>query len=109
VTVFVDLPAIRPARLCGVLAAADLTEHVRGFRTLLRGARVEAMVSGVRLVVQLDLRALARVADEVRATADTLPFFAFRVLAEPPECWLEVTGEGRAADLARAVFAELAA
>ena len=54
-------------------------------------------------------KAFARLADLVRAEADALPFFGFRLLAEPPACWLEVTGTGRAAEIARTVFGELGA
>ena len=76
---------------------------------MLRGARAEPLADGVRLVLRLDVRALARLADLVRAAADALPFFGFRLLAEPPACWLEVTGTGRAAEIARTVFGELGA
>jgi hypothetical protein len=107
VNVLVDLPAVRPGRLADGLSAADLAEHVRSFRAELRGARAEPLADGVRLVLRLDVRAIARLADLVRAEADTLPFFAFRVLAEPPACWLEVTGTARAGEIARAVFGEL--
>jgi hypothetical protein len=108
-TVLVDLPAVRPARLADTLAAEDLTEHVREFRRYLRNARAEPLAEGVRLVVTLDLRAIAAFADLVRSEADTLPYFHFRVLADPPECWLEVTGQGRAGDVARALFGEMGA
>jgi hypothetical protein len=107
VTVLVDLRAVRPGRLADALLDGDLTEQVREFRGYLRTARVEPLPDGVRLVVQLDLREIAAFAELVRAEADTLPCFRFRVLADPPECWLEVTGEGRAAEVARAVFGEM--
>ncbi len=60
-------------------------------------------------VVHMDVRGIARLADLVRGEADALPFFGFRLLAEPPACWLEVTGTGRAAEIARTVFGELGA
>ncbi|HUE30000.1 MAG TPA: hypothetical protein VMR79_03955 [Verrucomicrobiae bacterium] len=106
-TVIVDLPAVRPGRLADGVAAADLAEHVRELRAVLRGARAEPLPEGVRLVVSMDVRGVARLADLVRAEADALPFFGFRVLADPPACWLEVTGTGRAAVIARTVFGPL--
>ena len=105
---FVDLPAVRPGRLSAALAAEDLTEQVREFRDLLRGARAEELPAGVRLVVQLDVPGLARLAELVRSEADALPFWSFRVLADPPVCWLEVTGVGQAGRMARAVFGGMA-
>ena len=105
--VIVDLPAVRPGRLAEGVAAADLAEHVRALRTVLRGARAEPLPEGVRLVLTMDVREIARLADLVRTEADALPFFGFRVVADPPACWLEVTGAGRAAEIARAVFGEL--
>ena len=107
--VIVDLPAVRPGRLAVGVAAADLSEHVRAFHAALHGARAEPLPDGVRLVLRLDVRGIARLADLVRAGADALPFFGFRLLAEPPACWLEVTGAGRGGEIARAVFGELGA
>jgi hypothetical protein len=107
VNVIVDLPAVRPGRLAGGVATADLAEHVRELRAVLRDARAEPLPAGVRLVLSLDVRGIAGLADLVRAEADALPFFDFRVLADPPVCWLEVTGTGRAAELARTVFGKL--
>ena len=107
--VIVDLPAVRPGRLAVGVAAADLSEHVRAFHAALHGARAEPLPDGVRLVLRLDVRGIARLADLVRAEADALPFFGFRLLAEPPACWLEVTGAGRGGEIARAVFGELGA
>ena len=107
--VIVDLPAVRPGRLADGVAAADLSEHVRAFRAVLHGACAEPLPDGVRLVLRLDVRGIARLADLVRAEADALPFFGFRLLAEPPACWLEVTGAGRGGEIARAVFGELGA
>jgi len=52
------------------------------------------------------VRAIARLADLVRADADLLPFFGFRLLVDPPACWLEITGAGRAGEIARAAFGE---
>ena len=106
-TVLVDLDAIRPGRLADGLTDADVREQVRHFRDLVRGAIVRPLDDGVRLELRLDARAIARLADLVRDAADTLPFWRFRLLAEPPECWLEVTGTGRAGEIARAVFAEI--
>ena len=107
--VLVDLPAVRPARLAERLAAQTLGDYVRDLHEALRGARRERCSDGVRLVLRLDVRAIARLADLVRETADAFPFWSFRLLADPPACRLEVTGSGRAGDLARAVFGELAA
>jgi hypothetical protein len=109
VTVVVDLPAVRPARLASALVADDLAARVRGLRDLLRGATVEPVPGGVRLDLRLDVRGLAALADLVRAEAAALPFFTFRLLADPPRCRLEVTGEGQAGALARALFGELGA
>ena len=109
VTEIVHLRAIRPARLAERLPMEDLTAHVRDFRDVLRGAAAEEIRDGIRLVLALDAPAIARVADLVRGEADALPFWTFRLLADPPTCWLEVTGAGRAGSLARAVFEELAA
>jgi hypothetical protein len=108
VTVFVDLPAVRPSRLADAVTLEDLSARVRALRDLLREAREERLPDGVRLELRLDVRAIARLADLVRAEADTMPYFRFRLLADPPACRLEVTGEGRAGDLARAVFGGLA-
>lgn len=104
----VDMPAVRPGRLARSLAARDLSEEVRELREHLRGARCEAIDGGVRLDFTLDVEALAMFAELVRAEADTLPFFTFRLLADPPRCRLEVTGTGPAAAAARAMFGELA-
>ena len=106
-TVFVDLPAVRPGRLSAALMADQMSDELRDFRTLLRGARVEPLPDGIRLVLRLDVRSLARLADLVRSEANERPFWSFRLLADLPEAWLEVTGVGRAGDLARAVFGEL--
>ena len=102
--VIADLPAVRPGRLAD---GVDLAAQVRELLPVLRGARAEQLPDGVRLVLRLDVRAIARLADLVRAEADALPFFGFRLLAEPPACWLEVTGAGRAGEIARALFGEL--
>jgi hypothetical protein len=107
VTVFVDVPAVRPGRLADAVAIDDLTDEVRDFRDHLRGARVETLPDGVRLIVRIDVRALARLADLVRTEANERPFWSFRLLADPPETWLEVRGTGRAGEMARAVFGEL--
>ncbi len=107
-TVIVDLPAVRPARLAARLGADDIREHVRALHDLVRGARAEALPRGVRLVLERDVAAVARLADVVRAEADGFPFWSFRLLADPPACWLEVTGTGRAGELARTVFGGLA-
>src|SRR5262245_8367892 len=106
--VLVDLRAVRPGRLAAALAAEDLTEHGRDFRVYVRGAEQEVLPDGIRLRLRLELGAIAALADLVRTEADRLPFFAFRLLADAPECWLEVTGSGRAGEMARAVFGELA-
>jgi hypothetical protein len=108
VTVLVDLPAVRPARLAERLAGADLSAHVRELRATLRGALVRSLDDGVRLAFELPLDDIARLAEQVRAEADALPFFAFRLLADPPSCVLEVRGGGRAGAIARALFAEIA-
>jgi hypothetical protein len=108
VHVVVDLPAVRPARLARTLVVEDLTDDVRELRGLLRGARSEKLPRGVALVVRLEVPEIAQLADAVRAEADAHPFWSFRLLADPPACRLEVTGDGRAGELARAVFGELA-
>ena len=108
VDILVDLPAVRPGRLAEGLLLDDLAEHVREFRDLLRGVAVEPLPDGVRLVLRLEVATIARLADLVRAEADMLPFFGFRLLADPPVCWLEVTGAGRAGEIARALFGEIA-
>ena len=106
---FVDLPAVRPARFLRARAAAVSSEDVRAFRDFLRDARSEPLPDGIRLRVRLDAPAIARLAEQVRAGADALPFWSFRLLADPPECWLEVTGEADAGATARAVFGALVA
>jgi hypothetical protein len=108
VHVIVDLRAVRPARLADRVVVEELTEYVRDFREFLRGARAEWRADGVRLLLRLDVRTIARLAELLRAEADVFPFWSFRLLAEPPECVLEVSGEGRAGELARTVFGELA-
>jgi len=77
------------------------------FLPLVRGAVVELITDGVRLVLRHDVRTIAALGDLVRAEADLLPFFGFRLLADPPVCWLEVTGAGDAGTLARTLFGEL--
>ena len=105
----VDMPAVRPGRLARSLVKRDLSDEIRDLRTHLRGARCETIDGGVRLEFALDVEALASFAELVRAEADTLPFFTFRLLADPPRCRLEVTGTGPAAAAARAMFHEIAA
>jgi hypothetical protein len=107
VTVVVDMPAVRPGRLAARLPAEATTEPVRALRAFLRGARVTDIAEGVRLAVALDVLDIARLADEIRTLANEWPFLSFRLLAEPPECALEVTGTGAAGGMARAVFGEL--
>jgi len=109
VTVLVDMPAVRPGRLARSLVKRDLSEEIRDLRTHLRGARCDTIDGGVRLEFALDVEALASFAELVRTEADTLPFFTFRLLADPPRCRLEVTGTGPAAAAARAMFREIAA
>ena len=106
--VVVDLRAVRPARLAEALVLADLTADVRELREQLRGARIEPLPRGVALDFDLDVAEIAQLADAVRAEADAHPFWSFRLLADPPACRLEVTGDGRAGELARAVFGEIA-
>jgi hypothetical protein len=107
VTVLVDLRAVRPARLARGLGREALDDHVRAFLPLVRGAAVEPIAGGVRLVLRHDVRTVAALADLVRAEADLLPFFSFRLLADPPACWLEVTGDREAGALALTLFGEL--
>ena len=109
VDLLVDMPAVRPGRLARSLVKRDLSEEVRELRGHLRGARCESIDGGVRLEFSLDVEALAAFAELVRAEADTLPFFTFRLMADPPRCRLEVTGTGPAAAAARAMFREIAA
>jgi|SRR5438105_15763274 len=105
--VVVDLPAVRPARLADHVATEALAEHVRALRELVRGAAVQSLPHGVRFVLRHDVATIARLADVVRSEADACPFWSFRLLADPPACWLEVTGTGRAGELARTVFGGL--
>jgi hypothetical protein len=109
VTLLVDMPAVRPGRLARGLASRDLSEEIRALREHLRGARCAQIDDGIRLDFALDVEALAAFAELVRAEADTLPFFTFRLLADPPRCRLEVTGTGPAAAAASAMFREIAA
>jgi hypothetical protein len=108
VNVVVNLPAVRPGRLAQSLAGRDLGEEVRELRAFVRGAVRTTIPGGVRLEFMLDAGALAQLADVVRAEADALPFFGFRLLADPPHCRLEVTGSGPAAAAARALFEGIA-
>ena len=101
------MPAVRPGRLAARLTAEATTEPVRTLREFLRGARVTETTEGVRLAVELHVLDIARLADEIRALANEWPFLSFRLLAEPPDCALEVTGTGAAAGMARAIFGEL--
>jgi hypothetical protein len=105
----VDLPAVRAGRLAAALTDDTLDEPVRSLRPYLRGARSTSLPDGVRIALELDSLGIAALADEVRALANAWPFFTFRLLADPPACALEVTGTGPAAEMARAVFAELGA
>ena len=77
-------------------------------RSYLRGARAEDVPAGVRLAFALEVIDLAALAQLVRALADRWPFLGFRLAAEPPRCRLDVEGLDDAADVARAVFRELA-
>jgi hypothetical protein len=106
-TVIVDLPAVRPGRLAARLGAEAATEPVRALRAYLRGAVVDDIPEGIRLTVQLGALEIAELAAEVRMLANQWPFLSFLLLADPPDCALEVTGRGVAAGVARAVFAEL--
>src|SRR5439155_869440 len=100
----------------GRIVRADADQLRAAWRVLaleredaVRGARADPLPEGGRLGLHMDVRGIARLADLVRGEADALPFFGFRLLAEPPACWLEVTGTGRAAEIARTVFGELGA
>jgi hypothetical protein len=104
VEVIVDLPAVRSARVARPLAAGTLAEDVRELREMLCGARVQPLPDGVRLALRRTVVDVARLADAVRAEAYAHPFWSFRLLADPPACTLEVTGDGPAGELARAVF-----
>ncbi len=103
-----DLRAVRPGRLAATLVSASLVEETRELRPLLRGARVDELPAGVRLVLRLDVRSIAALADLVRDLADHWAFLSFRLVAAPPACWLEIEGTDEAAAVARAVFGELA-
>jgi hypothetical protein len=109
VTVLVDLPAVRPGRLAERVTAAGATEPVRALRTYLRGAAISDVPDGVRLRFRLGTLDIARLADEIRTLANEWPFLSFRLMTEPPDCVLEVTGTGAATGMARAVFGELGA
>lgn len=104
----VDLPAVRPARLAARLADDPLPEAGRELRPYLRNAHREDLPRGLRLVLCLEPVEIAGLADVVRQLADEWPFLSFRLLADPPACWLEVEGTGQAAGIARAVFSALA-
>ena len=107
-TVLVDLPAVRPGRLAERVSAEGAAEPVRALRAYLRGAAVAELPDGVRLRVRLDdTMDIARLADEIRSLANEWPFLSFRMITDPPEVALEVTGTGAAAGMARTVFAEL--
>lgn len=108
-TVLVDLPAVRPGRLAERVSNEAAAEPVRALRGYLRSAVVTDIPDGVRLRVQLDALEIAGLADEIRALANEWPFLSFRMLSDPPNCSLDVTGSGAAAGMARAVFAELGA
>jgi hypothetical protein len=105
----VDLRAVRPARLAATLLDGPRLSAGRPLRPYLRGAVVEELADGVRLRVQLGLVEIAALAELVRDLADQWPFLDFRLLEAAPACWLEVRGQAEAADVARAVFAELGA
>ena len=106
--VLVDLPAVRPGRLAERVSAEGATEPVRALRSYLRGAEATDIPDGVCLRFRLDdTMDIARLADEIRALANEWPFLSFRMVTEPPDCALEVTGTGAAAGMARAVFTEL--
>jgi hypothetical protein len=62
----------------------------------------------VQLRLALGLAEIAALADLVRDLADQWPFLSFRLLADAPDCLLEVHGAGPAAAVAQVVFAELA-
>ena len=109
-TVLVDLRAVRPGRLAERVSAEAATEPVRALRTYLRGSDVAEIDDGVRLRFRLESALdIARLADEIRALANEWPFLSFRMVTDPPECALDVTGTGAAAGMARTVFAELSA
>ncbi len=108
-TVLVDLPAVRPGRLASRVSAEAATEPVRALRTYLRGASVSEIPDGVRMRVALPTLDIAGLADEIRGLANQWPFLSFRLLTDPPECMLDVTGTGAAIGMARTVFAELGA
>ena len=48
-----------------------------------------------------------KLAERWRRKGYGFPFWSFRLLADPPACRLEVTGTGRAGELARTVFGAL--
>ena len=109
-TVLVDLQAVRPGRLAERVSAEAATEPVRALRTYLRGSDVAEIDDGVRLRFRLDSALdIARLADEIRALANEWPFLSFRMVTDPPDCALDVTGTGAAVGMARTVFAELSA
>ena len=108
-TVLVDMPAVRPGRLAERVSAEGAAEPVRALRTFLRGAAVTDIPDGVRLRLRLGTMEIARLADEIRSLANEWPFLSFRMVTDPPDCALDVTGTGAAAGMARAVFAELGA
>jgi hypothetical protein len=107
VAVLIDLPAVRPGRLAERVSAAGAAEPVRALRSYLRGAAVSEITDGVRLRFRLEVMDIARLADEIRSLANEWPFLSFLMSTDPPDCTLDVTGTGAAAEMARAVFGEL--
>lgn len=107
-TVLVDMPAVRPGRLAERVSAEGATEPVRALRSYLRGAEAADIPNGVRLRFRLeDTHDIARLADEIRTLANEWPFLSFRMVTDPPDCTLDVTGTGPAGGMARTVFSEL--
>lgn len=105
--VVVDLPAVRPARLALNLGGDVVAQAVRDLRPVLQAATAEDLDGGIRLALCLDVTEIAILADQIRTLANEWPFLSFRVLADPPVCWLEVTGDGPAGVVARTVFGEI--
>ena len=106
--VLVDLPAVRAGRYATAVRDDAIAEAVRDLRPYLRGAVSHPLPDGIQLAVALDDLTIAGLADEIRGLGGIWPFLHLRLLAEPPDCTLEVRGQSEAVAFARVVFGEIA-
>jgi hypothetical protein len=109
VTVLVDLPAVRAGRYAAAVPDDTIAEVIRDLRPLLRGATAAPLPDGIRLTATLDPIQIAGLADEIRGLAGIWPFLHLRLVAELPQCTLDVRGQAEATAFAQVVFGELAA